>query len=99
MKLYYMNEIANTCREFMTQVINLDELVDYDVLMERLNKVFHQCTEHGDDTIDIDYKDMCFTVHLDTVLGQWKLCENASYYILKGGFLDTVDGVIDVELA
>lgn len=97
MKLQYINDITDTCREFMARVINLDECLDYDVLIERADKICNS-TEHDDDTIDIDYMNMCFTVHLDRVLGQWKLCENASYYVFKNGFLDAVDGVIDVEL-
>ena len=98
MKLNYINDIAETCNAFMQQVIDRDELLDYKVLMARLNNVMHDCTEHDDDTIDIDYGKMCFTVHLDRVHGQWKLCENASYYVYEHGFLDVVDGVIDVEL-
>lgn len=98
MKLDYINDIANTCCEFMTQVINQDVSLDYDVLIKKIDMVCNECTEHGDDTIDIDYKNMCFTVHLNRVLGQWQLCENASYYIYKNGFLDEDDGIIDVEL-
>ena len=98
MKVDIMQDIVETTRAFMKYVINEDEALDYDVLMKRLDNVVCETTEHGDDTIDIDYKHMCFTVHLNTVLGQWQLCENASYYIMKHGFLDTVNGVIDVEL-
>ena len=98
MKLNYIYDIADECAEFMNKIINEEELLDYEVLMERLSKVIHNCAEHNDDTIDIDYKDMCFTVYLDEITGQRKLCENASYYIKKSGFLDTIDGVIDVEL-
>lgn len=98
MKLRHIEDIAETCTEFMNKIINQDECLDYETLMERLSKVIHNCTEHNDDTIDIDFGNMCFTVHLDTVLGQWRLCENASYYIYNFGFLDVVDGVIDVEL-
>ena len=98
MKLNHIYDIATTTSEFMYKVINLDEALDYEVLMERLDNISHQATEHTDDTIDIDYKDMCFTVQLDTVLGQWVLCKNASYYVLKNGFLDAEDGIIDVEL-
>lgn len=98
MKLNHINDIADTTNVFMYKVINLDEALDYEVLMERLNNIFHQATEHTDDTIDIDFRNMCFTVQLDTVLGQWVLCKNASYYVLKNGFLDAEDGIIDVEL-
>ena len=98
MKLKHIYDMADTCCEFMHQVINQAESLDYDVLMKRIDMVCNACTEHGDDTIDIDYKNMCFTVHLNTVLGQWELCENASYYIYKNGFLDEDDGIIDIEL-
>lgn len=95
MRLDYINDIAETTRAFMGCVINEYETLDYDVLMKRLVNVCATVTEHGDDTIDIDYKHMCFTVELDTVLGQWQLCENASYYVIKGGL---VHDTIDVEL-
>ena len=98
MKLSTICDIAETCSNFMLRVIDECECLDYDELMKRIDNVCDACTQHSDDTIDIDYKNMCFTVHLDSVLGQWKLCENASYYIFKHGFLDSVDGVVDVEL-
>lgn len=98
MKLKYINDITETCHEFMAQVINEEEMLEYDTLFERIRNVCSDKTEHDDDTIDIDYKNMCFTVHLDRISGQWKLCENASYYVYEHGFLDVVDGVIDVEL-
>lgn len=92
MKLDIMQDIVQTTLAFMIHVIDKNEALDYDVLMKRLNAVCCTATEHGDDTIDIDYKHMCFTVHLNTALGRWQLCENASYYIIKGGFvLDTID--------
>lgn len=97
MKLEHAKEICETCSEFMSQVINKDELQDYDCLCEKIRQFCANSTEHDDDTIDIDYKKMCFTVHM-TKNGDWALCENASYYIMDSGFLDTVDGVIDVEL-
>lgn len=97
MKLQYMKEIANTCCEFMEQVITFGESRATNVLMARIEDVCNNYTTHDDDTIDIDYKDMCFTVHKNEN-GLWELCENASYYIFKNGFLDVVDGVIDVEL-
>lgn len=98
MKLYYINDITETTQAFMQYVINKNEALDYDVLMKRLVNVCATATEHGDYTIDINYKHMCFTVYRDTVLGQLRLCENASYYVLKNGFLDAEDGIIDVEL-
>lgn len=98
MKLKHIEEIADTCCEFTQQVIDKVGCLDYDTLIDRINKVCNGYTEHGDNTIDIDYKDMCFTVYQDDTLGMWHLCENASFYIYKSGFLDCVDGVIDVEL-
>jgi hypothetical protein len=97
MKLEYINEIADTCCEFMEQVIRIGDALPEETLMARIQDICNNYTEHCDDTIDIDYKNMCFTVHKDNN-GDWQLCENASYYIFKNGFLDTVDGVIDVEL-
>lgn len=98
MKIKHIYDMAETSSEFMKHVINKNESLDYDVLMKKIDMVCNACTEHGDDTIDIDYKNMCFTVHLNRVLGQWELCENASYYIYKNGFLDEDDGIIDIEL-
>jgi hypothetical protein len=98
MKLDYINDIAETSNEFMYKVIDSVGCLEYDELMKRIDNVCNACTEHSDDTIDIDFKNMCFTVHKDNVLGMWHLCENASYYIYKNGFLDEVDGIIDVEL-
>lgn len=95
MRLDYINDIAETTRAFMTHVIDQGEALDYEALMKRLDNVVCTTTEHKDDTIDIDYKHMCFTVRLNTVLGQWQLCENASYYIINGGL---VHDTIDVEL-
>lgn len=95
MRLDYINDIAETTQAFMRYVIGKYKTLDYDVLMKRLVNVCATATEHGDDTIDIDYKHMCFTVYLDTVLGQWRLCENASYYVIKGGL---VHDTIDIEL-
>lgn len=95
MKLDYINDIAETTRAFMIHVIDKGEAIDYEVLMKRLVNVCATATEHGNDTIDIDYKHMCFTVHLNTVLGRWQLCKNASYYIIKGGL---VHDAIDIEL-
>lgn len=96
MKLEHIYDIAETCSDFMKHVINQDASLDYDVLMKKIDMECDAYTEHEDDTIDIDYKNMCFTVCLNVVLGQWQLCENASYYIFKDGFLD--GGVIEVEL-
>jgi hypothetical protein len=98
MKLDYINDIADTCYKFMTQVINQDESLDCEELMTRLDNICHEYTYKDEDTIDIDYKKMGFTVHLNRVLGQWQLCENASYY--PDGFLDDdpSESVIDVEL-
>lgn len=95
MKLDYINDIADACCEFMCQVIDNGECLEYDELMKRIDNVCNACTEHSDDTIDIDYKNMCFTVHLNRVLGQWELCPNASYYIIRGGL---VNDTIDIEL-
>lgn len=95
MKISIIQDIAITTSEFMNKVINREELLDYEVLMSRVEKVFYQATEHGDDTIDIDYKRMCFTVHLDTISGQWVLCENATYYVMNNGL---VADTIDIEL-
>lgn len=95
MKLEYINDIADACCEFMAQVIDQGESLDYDELVRRIDKYCNSITEHSDDTIDIDYKNMCFTVHKDNVLGMWHLCENASYYIIKGGL---VHDTIDIEL-
>lgn len=98
MKLDYIADIANMCCEFMTQVINEDESLDLEVLMTRLDDVCNEYTYKDEDTIDIDYKKMGFTVHLNRVLGQWQLCENASYY--PDGFLDDdpSESIVDVEL-
>ena len=97
MKLDTINDIANTSSEFMRKVIKQGESLGYDTLYTRMRAHCGNYTEHNDDTIDIDFGNMCFTVHL-TANGDWALCENASYYIYTNGFLDTVDGVIDVEL-
>ena len=97
MKLSHINEIADTCCEFMEQIISFGDVLPEDVLMSKLQSTCNDYTEHNDDTIDIDYKNMCFTVHKNKN-GDWELCENASFYIYKNGFLDVVDGVIDVEL-
>lgn len=98
MKLDYIADIANMCCEFMNQVINQDESLDFEVLMERLDNVCNEYTYKDGDTIDIDYKKMGFTVHLNRVLGQWQLCENANYY--PDGFLDDdpSESIIDIEL-
>ena len=97
MKIKYINEIAAQCCEFEDQVIAYGECMPENMLIAHIENVCNNYTEHNDDTIDIDYKDMCFTVHKNKN-GDWELCENASYYIYKNGFLDVVDGVIDVEL-
>lgn len=97
MKLDIINDIAKTSSEFMARVIGKDDILNYDTLFERMREWCAHFTEHNDDTIDIDFGNMCFTVHMDAN-GDWALCENASYYIYKHGFLDCVDGVIDVEL-
>ena len=95
MKLSIINDIAETSNEFMYKVIDSVGCLEYDELMKRIDNVCNACTEHSDDTIDIDFKNMCFTVHKDNVLGMWHLCENASYYIIKGGL---VHDTIDIEL-
>lgn len=98
MKLEYINDIADACCEFMALVIDQGESLDCEVLMTRLDNICHEYTCKDEDTIDIDYKKMGFTVHLNRVLGQWQLCKNASYY--PDGFLDDdpSESVIDVEL-
>lgn len=97
MKLNHINEIADTCCEFMEQVIAFGESLPENMLMAHIEDICNNYTKQADDTVDIDYKDMCFTVHKNKD-GYWELCENASYYIYKNGFLDIVDGVIDIEL-
>lgn len=97
MKLTHINRIAHICEEFQNKIISYGEHMPDDKLMAHIQNSCAEITEHEDDTIDIDYDDMCFTVHKNNN-GDWELCENASYYIYKNGFLDTVDGVIDVEL-
>lgn len=96
MKLKYINEIADTCCEFMNQVININEQMPKNMLMAHIQDVCNNYTQQVDDTIDIDYKNMCFTVH-KTTQGDWVLCENASYYIYRD-LEDLVEDVIDVEL-
>ena len=92
MKLSIINDIAETCVGFSCKVIDEGESLDYDELVRRIDKYCDSIAEHSDDTIDIDYKDMCFTVHLNKVLGQWELCPNASYYIIRCGLIkDTID--------
>lgn len=98
MKLKHIEEIASTAKSFMRKVINKNESVEYDTLVERIREYCANYTEHGDDTIDIDYRYMCFTVHMNQESGKWQLCENASYYIYQNGFLDYDEGIIDVEL-
>ena len=98
MKLKYIEDIADTCNEFYQQVIDSVGRLRYETLIERIQDVCNEYTEHDDDTIDIDYKSMCFTVHKDNVVGMWHLCENASYYVYTNGTLDTVEDTIDVEL-
>ena len=98
MKLEYINDIADACCEFMTLVIDQGESLDCEELMTRLDKICHEYTYKDEDTIDIDYKKMGFPVHLNRVLGQWQLCEHASYY--PDGFLDDdpSESIVDVEL-
>lgn len=98
MKLDYMNDIVDSCCEFMAQVINQDESLDYEVLMTRVYDICNEYIYKDEDTIDIDYKKVGFTVHLNRVLGQWQLCKNASYY--PDGFLDDdpSESIIDIEL-
>ena len=95
MKLSIINDIADTCAGFTCKVIDGVESLDYDELIRRVDKCCDSITEHSDDTIDIDYRNMCFTVHLNRVLGQWELCPNASYYIIRGRL---VNDTIDIEL-
>ena len=96
MKLNYINEIADTCCEFMDQVIALGEMLPTNILMAHIDSICNEYTEHNDDTIDIDYKNMCFTVYKNKQ-GDWELCENASYYVYREPS-DVVEDVIDVEL-
>lgn len=95
MKLELMQDIAEHCRVFMKHVITLNESLDYNALMERIRLYCDDYQEHCDDTIDIDYRNMCFTVHTNQD-GDWELCENASYYIINT--TGCVEDTIDVEL-
>ena len=93
MKLSIINDIAETCAGFTCKVIDEGESLDYDELVRHVDKYCDSITEHSDDTIDIDYKDMSFTVRLNKVLGQWELCPNACYYVIKGGLLNDTIGI------
>jgi hypothetical protein len=95
MKLNQINNIAENCRVFMEHVIGLNEPLCYDALMERIRLYCADYTEHNDDTIDIDYMNMCFTVYMNKD-GDWELCENASYYIINT--TGCVEDTIDIEL-
>lgn len=96
MKLKYINEIADTCCEFMNQVININEQMPKNMLMTHIQDVCNNYTQQADDTIDIDYKNMCFTVYMRGD-GLWELCENATYYIFNNT-RTCVNDAIDVEL-
>ena len=53
-------------------------------------------TEQCDDTIDVDFEDMCFTLELVSE-GMWSLCPVATYYIYNdNGTL--IKDEIEVEL-
>ena len=96
MKIKYINEITRIVGEFYNKVITFGESMPDNMLRAHIEEYAHIATE-SEDCIDIDYDDMCFTVYKNEN-GLWELCENASYYTVKNGFLDTPDGVIDVEL-
>lgn len=95
MKIKYINEIAAQCCEFEDQVIAYGECLPENILMAHIADVCNEYTVQCDDTIDIDYKEMCFTVHKNKD-GLWELCENATYYIYKTE--EIVEDEIDVEL-
>lgn len=95
MKLNHIDNIAQQCDEFMDQVIAYGECMPENMLMAHIEDVCNDYTKHGDDTIDIDYKDMCFTVYTNKN-GDWELCENASYYITD--ITGCVEETIDIEL-
>lgn len=96
MRIHHINEIADQCCEFMNQVIAYGERLPKNILMAHIESVCNNITQQHDDTIDVEYKDMCFTVYMRDD-GLWELCENATYYIFNStGTL--VEDEIDVEL-
>lgn len=99
MKLRYIKDIQKTCDAFMEQVLDLTDAIDKPVLIALCQRYCDGYTEQDDDTIDIDYKNMCFTCQKQIGGDKWFLCENASYYIFKNNLgLTEVEDTIDVEL-
>lgn len=95
MKLNHIYDVTEQCKLFTNRVIGLNESLCYTALMERIRMYCDAYTEHRDDTINIDYRDMCFTVHTNENK-EWELCENATYYVL--GTNGCVEEAIDIEL-
>ena len=96
MRLKYIDAIHNQCKGFMDDVIDIVEALPKNMLMARLDSCDCEYRESGDDTIDVDYKDMLFTIYKNNS-GKWGLCENATYYVYDDTKQEIFDS-IDVEL-
>lgn len=82
MKLKYINEIADTCCEFMEQVLCMQESATYDTLMKRAREVVNYIDWTELDNgymITFYYKRMTFYVRKDPVLGRWHLDSVATF--------------------
>ena len=82
MKLKYINEIADTCCEFMEQVINTKDELSYDTLMKRARDVVNYIdwTDKGD-LIIFDYKRMSFYVRKNNETDKWCLDKEATFNV------------------
>lgn len=99
MKLSTIVDIKSTVSAFYKTIINPNspEKIRWEEVLKRCAKYANETTQHGTDTIDVDFMKMCFTIYKDNN-GYAYLCENASYY--PNGFLDDdpSESILDIEL-
>ncbi len=96
MKLSYMTQICTTVKRFEQRIIAHGECLSDCLMQDRLRVFADKTTEQDDDTIDVDFEDMCFTLERVSD-GMWGLCPVATYYIYNdNGTL--IKDEIEVEL-
>ena len=99
MKYSTIIDIKSTVTMFYEQIINPNALQKprWEDVLKRCALYADETTQHGTDTIDVDFMKMCFTIYKDDN-GYAYLCENASYY--PDGFEkgNESEDIIDIEL-
>ena len=100
MRLTTIQDLNKTIIDFYRLIINPDNTITWQQFLDNCNNYANEITMHEDDTCDVDFGSMCFTVYKQPD-NTARLCENASYY-LPMRHPDSLDeeeiNVIDVEL-